>query len=229
LLDATASMRFGTQDRTKSDVAEGLVLAISHLATGGANRLGVVVLDDVGVRVQVPPTANRRMILRALASSRDASRSSAPPADGRFNPATGPSAREASLADAFVIVGRVARRAGAIVAVSDLRDAGEWRSPLARLALRHHVLVLEVLDERAQDLPDVGELHLIDPETGRQLRVDTSDRALRERFHAAAAAEREHVRRLVTSTGAHHVVATTRGDWLRPLASFLSKRRRPAR
>jgi uncharacterized protein (DUF58 family) len=113
--------------------------------------------------------------------------------------------------------------------ISDLRGAADLKPALARLALRHHVLVLEVLDEREQDLPDVGELHVIDPESGRQLRVDTSDRALRERFRAAATAEREHVRRLVASTGADHVVATTRGDWLRPLASFLSKRRRPGR
>src|SRR3954470_22356943 len=58
VLDLTASMRFGTQDRTKSDVAEGLVLAMSHLATIGADRLGVMALTDGDARVALPPTGD---------------------------------------------------------------------------------------------------------------------------------------------------------------------------
>jgi uncharacterized protein (DUF58 family) len=212
LLDTTASMRFGTQDRTKSDVAEGLVLAVSHLATAGANRLGVVELDDAGARVALPPTGDRRLVLRLLAMPR--------PDRGQAG---------SSLAGGIDLLGRVARRPGAVVVVTDLRGPKDWKPALARLALRHHVLVLEVIDEREQRLPAVGELHLVDPESGAHIRVDTSDDDLRHRFEVAAAAEREEVRRLVASTGADHVVATTSGDWLRPLAAFLSKRRRASR
>src|SRR2546425_1105168 len=42
LLDTSASMTFGTADRRKADVAEGVALAIGHVATRYGNRLGVM-------------------------------------------------------------------------------------------------------------------------------------------------------------------------------------------
>jgi uncharacterized protein (DUF58 family) len=87
------------------------------------------------------------------------------------------------------------------------------------------VLAVEIRDPREQELPDVGELWLVDPETGRQVRVDTRSRALRERFALAAAEERTGVARILSALGVPHAVLTTSGDWLRPLAAFLGARR----
>ena len=91
------------------------------------------------------------------------------------------------------------------------------RSPAATTCSR-----VEIRDPREQELPNVGELWLVDPETGRQLRVDTRNRALRERFAAAAAEERARRRaRRSPRVGVRHVVLSTSGDWLRALAVFL--------
>jgi uncharacterized protein (DUF58 family) len=82
---------------------------------------------------------------------------------------------------------------------------------------------VEIRDPREQELPDVGELRLVDPETGRQLRVDTGNRRLRERFAEAADEERRGLVRLLSSAGVRHVALSTEGDWLRPLAAFLRR------
>ena len=42
VIDTSVSMQFGTADRRKADVAEGVALAVGHLATRRGNRLGVV-------------------------------------------------------------------------------------------------------------------------------------------------------------------------------------------
>ena len=44
-LDVSASMEFGTGDRRKADVAEGVAVAVGHLATRRGNRLGVMPSD----------------------------------------------------------------------------------------------------------------------------------------------------------------------------------------
>jgi uncharacterized protein (DUF58 family) len=80
---------------------------------------------------------------------------------------------------------------------------------------------VEVRDRREQELPDVGDLWLVDPETGRLVRVDTSSRRLRERFAARAASERNELAALLRSAGCDHLVLATSGDWLRELAAFL--------
>jgi uncharacterized protein (DUF58 family) len=66
----------------------------------------------------------------------------------------------------------------------------------------------------------------VDPETGRQLRVDTRNAKLRSRFAQAAAEERRSLERMLASLGIRHVVLTTSGDWLRPLAVFLRRTKR---
>ena len=101
-----------------------------------------------------------------------------------------------TLRDALELTDRVARQRALVVVVSDFRGPPDWRAPLLRLAGRHTVLAVEIRDPREQELADVGELRLVDPETGRQLRVDTSDRRLRERFAAAAARRAARARRL---------------------------------
>jgi uncharacterized protein (DUF58 family) len=88
------------------------------------------------------------------------------------------------------------------------------------------VLAVEVRDPREQELADVGELRLVDPETGRQLRVDTGDRRLRERFAVAAADERRALQASLATAGVGHVTLSTDGDWLRPLATFLRRGKR---
>ena len=72
----------------------------------------------------------------------------------------------------------------------------------------------------------MGELWLVDPETGRQLRVDTRSAKLRKRFAAAAAAERVEVATTLAALGVRHVLLSTDGEWLRPLTVFLRRRQR---
>src|SRR6476469_6486646 len=45
-LDVSASMSFGTAERRKADVAEGVALALGHLASRRGNRLGLVAFGD---------------------------------------------------------------------------------------------------------------------------------------------------------------------------------------
>ena len=58
VLDASASMGFGTADRRKADVAEGVALAIGHVATRRGNRLGVVAFG-----AGTPHVLRHRMVL----------------------------------------------------------------------------------------------------------------------------------------------------------------------
>jgi uncharacterized protein (DUF58 family) len=204
VLDASASMQFGTADRRKADVAEGVALAIGHTATRRGNRLGVISFGPSEPHYR-KPRQGRRGLLLGLDALRDA-----PAGNG-------------SLGEALKLVGGLATQRSLVVVVSDFRGPVDWQTPLLRVAARHPTLAVEIRDPREQELADVGELRLVDPETGRQLRVDTRDRVLRERFAVAAAEERRGLVTMLASVGVPHVALSTQGDWLRPLAAFLSR------
>src|SRR5436305_13015016 len=70
VLDTSPSMEFGTADRRKADVAEGVAIAIGHIATRRGNRLGVVTFGDGQPRM-APPKAGRVGLLGMLAAVRD--------------------------------------------------------------------------------------------------------------------------------------------------------------
>jgi uncharacterized protein (DUF58 family) len=210
VLDTSVSMQFGTADRRKADVAEGVAVAIGHLSTRRGNRLGVVTFGGEESRA-LPPRQGRVGLVGLLAALR-----TEPPAEGPGS---------TTLASALRRTGALARQRSLVVVVSDFRGDREWRRPLLELAGHHDVVAVEVRDPREQELTNVGLLYLVDPETGRQLRVDTRSRRLRERFAVAAAAERAELERSLSSVGVRHVVLTTSGDWLRPLVTFLRKSR----
>jgi uncharacterized protein (DUF58 family) len=211
LLDISPSMRFGTAERRKCDVAAGVALAIGHVSTRRGNRLGVITFGGREEKT-LPPAQGRHGLLGLLTALEEE-----PELDGGGT---------TSVGSALERAGAVARQRGLVVIVSDFRGPLDWRTPLLRLLPRHDVLALELRDRREQELPDVGEVWLVDPETGRQVRVDTRSAALRQRFAAAAAEERSGVARVLSALGVPHAVLGTEGDWLRELAVFLRGRSR---
>jgi uncharacterized protein (DUF58 family) len=210
LLDTSPSMTFGTADRRKWDVAEGVALAVGHVATRRGNRLAVATFGDVDPAVY-PDRHGRRGVLGLLHALRG-------------EPSPQP-VGTTSFGAACDRAARLVRRRSLVVAVSDFRGPLDWRRPLLRLAARHDVIAVEVRDRREQELPNVGSVWLVDPETREQLQVDTRDLRVRERFAATAAAERDELARLFRSAGVPHVVVSTTGDWLRTLVSFLQLER----
>jgi uncharacterized protein (DUF58 family) len=211
VLDVSPSMRFGTAERRKCDVADGVALAIGHVATRRGNRLAVLTFGGPEEKT-LPPAQGRHGLLGLLTALQEE-----PELEG---------GGATSLGSALARTGAVARQRGLIVVVSDFRGPLDWRSPLLQLLPRHDVLAVEIRDRREQELPDVGEVWLVDPETGRQVRVDTHSSVLRERFAVAAAEERSGVARVLSALGVPHVVLATEGDWLRELALFLRQRSR---
>jgi uncharacterized protein (DUF58 family) len=211
LLDTSPSMTFGTADRRKADVAEGVAIAVGHLATRRGNRLGIVTFGDANPQA-LPPRQGRAALIGLLGALREE------PAGGRVG--------ETSLGEAATRAAALARQPSLVAIVSDFRGPLDWRKPLLELAGRHDVVAVEIRDPREQELPNAGELWLVDPETGRQLRVDTRSAKLRTRFAEAAAEERGRLAGILASLGVRHIVLSTAGDWLRPLAIHLRRRRR---
>ncbi len=129
-----------------------------------------------------------------------------------------PDADPRSPAAALRFLGGGSTRGGLVAVVSDFRGPRGWLPLLAAVAARHQLLAVEIRDPREDDLPDVGDLTLVDAETGREVRVDTSSRRLRQRFAEAAAEERAALALELRRLGARHIVLSTSGEWLRSLA-----------
>jgi uncharacterized protein (DUF58 family) len=209
LLDRSASMAFGTVQRLKSDVADGVVQVVSRLAIRRGGRIALATCGAPVPRL-LPPRSGRR----AIATVRRVLEEGGAP-DGFV----APDALEHGLRK----VSGLARQPGLVVVVSDFREEPSgWRRTLHAAATRHRVLCAEIGDPRERELPDAGSLVTVDPETGGTVEVDTSSPRLRAAYAAAEAGRAMTVSDAIRRAGAQHVVLSTDGDWLRDLGRALA-------
>ena len=133
------------------------------------------------------------------------------------------------LAAALTSVRRLAPRRGMVVVISDFLEATTaeqgWERPLRLLASKHELVAVEVRDQRELELPDVGLLTVVDPESGRRRFVDTHSPKIRERYAKGAADQRATIARRLNEAGADHLVLRTDRDWVVDLVRFVGSRK----
>lgn len=208
VVDASASMSFGTARSTKYRLALDAAGAIGLLVVQSGNRVGCIVAGGDG---RVLPRAGTAHLAAVLATLE------------RANATAGGS--PAAPAEALAMPMSPRTRRGLVVVVSDFLDPN-WSFELARLSRRHDVIAVVVSDPREFDLPDVGVIDLEDAETGHVKSVDTSRREVRERF-AAEAGRRFRLRvDALRASRADVVDLRTDADWVPVLATFLRSRKR---
>lgn len=217
VVDTSASCDFGTARSEKRHLVAAMVASVGFLTLRDGNRLGAVLAGGDRL-ITVPARAGRSPLVALLGRLLNLPRRDGAPGDG------------ATLAAALDRLHGVHRRRGAVVLVSDLLEAADgpagWARPLGRLAHRHHVVVAEVRDPREAELPAVGLLTVVDPETGRRLEVQSASARLRARFATAAAGQRAERAQSVRAAGAQHLVLSTDRDWLIDVVRFVVAARR---
>lgn len=211
LVDASASLAFGTATCEKRDLALAAAAATGFLTARAGNRIGAMTIGPDGASPPIPARSGRvhmQALLRRVLGSLD-------------NPQPGRTDLTAGLRR----IAGTAKRRGLIVVISDFLDPGLWDTALRTLALRHDVLCIEVVDPVELELPDVGMLVLHDTVTGHEIEVPTGNAKFRDRYALAAAEQRAVIASRIRTTSADHLVLRTDRDWLLDLAHFVSRRR----
>ena len=191
VLDVSPSMAFGTAHRLKADVAEGVALVFGRLGVRRAGSVGLVAFGAAAPRVLPPRGAKpgivalRRMLAEGVAP------------DGEHH--------AGGLADALERVARMARQPGPRGDHHRLPRPARLAPPAGALRIRHSVLAVEIADPREAEVPAVGRLALIDPESGARVEVDTSRRRVRERFAELERERRETLARELRRLRVDHV------------------------
>jgi uncharacterized protein (DUF58 family) len=101
----------------------------------------------------------------------------------------------------------------------------DWAEPLGRLASRHDVIAVRISDPAERELPNVGGLRLRDPESGREVWVDTSDARVRA-AHANLVKTRDtSINRAFRGARIDALELSTKDELLAPLLKFTLRRK----
>jgi uncharacterized protein (DUF58 family) len=154
-IDLSASMRFGSVDRRKSELAVELLAILTYAAIQNGDRVGLALFSD-RVTKFVPP---RRGRLHAQTLIRHAM-ASVPAASGPTD-----------IESVSLALYRTMKRRGVVVMLSDFLSGPPGRS-FRKLSSRHDVIALRLSDPREMRLPRSGLVSAIDSETGERRLVD---------------------------------------------------------
>jgi uncharacterized protein (DUF58 family) len=211
LADVSGSSAFGTRSRQKAELAAEVAALLAFAATKSGDRAGLVAFSD-RVERYVPPKRGKKHVLALITDLLSLK----------------PAGRGTEIGAALEFVLRVQKRRAVVFLLSDFFGAG-YERPLERAAQRHDLIPVVLSDPWEEALPDVGLCTFVDPESGRELVVDTSDRAVRRAF-AAARAEADQARtRTFKKLGVGAISLRTDRPYLAEVAGFLRRRGRASR
>lgn len=212
VLDTSKSMQWSSDPArlTKLAYAERMIAAIALLLLRQRDAVGLVRFD-AGLRNVIPPRAQRAQWRRLVAALDE-------PGGGAAS----------DVAGAMAQAGRIVRRPGFVVIVSDLLVDVEPVADAARTlrARGHEVLVVHVMDPAERDFPETGEAKYRDPES--QIEVPAAPADVRQAYQTTVQEALDEWRTALGRAGARYALALTTEPFGRPLRLLVGSNGRGA-
>jgi len=216
IVDLSASKEFGTGAKSNALVASEIAAILAFAATRNNDRVGLLLVTD-RVELFVPPDSGRRHVLRLvleLLSFR-------------------PSGRGTRLSLALEYALRVLKRRSAVFLVSDflLDNASdpEFVRAARHVAHDHDLVPIRLTDPGGVQLPPVGLLVLVDPETGQRHVVNTSSARVRAAYASGKAEQHAMLTAVFRELRVDILEVDTTRDPVPALIGFFRQRERHTR
>jgi uncharacterized protein (DUF58 family) len=208
LVDLSASGRFGSVQKLKTEVAIELCGVLALSAIRNNDKVGMILFTDT-IEKYIAPQKGRNRALRVI----------------REMLAFEPARRGTDLGRALEYLDAVHRRRSVSFLMSDFIASG-YERPLRLAHRRHDIIPVCITDRRETSLPRLGLINLRDLETGATVMVDTDSAGVRRDFARRQQAALERRRRLFRSLGLDSVEVTTDEPYMHALMRFFRLRER---
>ncbi|MBZ0205896.1 MAG: DUF58 domain-containing protein [Flavobacteriales bacterium] len=204
--DVSGSGDFGTSNQLKRELITEVCATIAFSAIQNNDKVGLILFSDQ-VEFFIPPKKGRGHILRIVRELLE------------FRP----KGRGTDITGALKYLNNVIKKRSIAFLISDLLDEG-YEDALKIANRRHDLVVLRTTDPRELELPNMGLVQFMDPETGGTQWVNTRSRAVRDHYRAEALKHQAHTRDALRRAGVDHAVISTREGYVRPLMNLFRQR-----
>ena len=207
LIDVSGSLDFGTQKQLKRDMVTEIAATLAFSAIQNNDKIGVVFFSDK-IEKYIPPKKGRKHILYIIREMLD------------FQPES----KRTDVKQAVEFLSSVQKRRTTAFLLSDFFVRSDFQQSLQIANRKHDVVVIQVYDQRAKDLPDVGLMKVVDAETGYEQYVDTGSRRLREAYHKYWLNRQSQLEETFNKSNVDHVSIATSEDFVKALLLLFKQR-----
>lgn len=207
LVDVSGSLDFGTIRQTKRDMEAEIAATLAFSAIQNNDKIGVVFFSD-RIEKYIPPKKGRKHILYIIREMLD------------FQPES----KRTDVAMAVEFLTRVMKRKCTAFLMSDFFVRQSFENELTICNRKHDVVAIQIYDQRAKELPDVGLMKIKDAETGHEMVVDTSSKKLRRTHTAYWLRRQAELRQLFSKSNVDNISISTSEDYVKSLMLLFSMR-----
>jgi uncharacterized protein (DUF58 family) len=208
LVDVSGSQVFGSQTRSKSELAAEITCLLALTAIRNQDKIGLMLFTDRIVK-SIPPRKGRTSVMRLV----------------REVLAADETREGTDITAALRFLNNVQKRKAVVFLVSDFQDTG-YEKELRVTARRHDVIACPISDPCEFELPNVGLIEMQDPESGELLLVDTGSAAVRKAFASRASEEQEKLIRFFKRTGIDTISLSTARPYIDDVRALFRRRAR---
>jgi uncharacterized protein (DUF58 family) len=206
LVDMSASGAFGSAGKMKSEIAAEISALLAFSAIKNSDRVGAILFTD-RVEKFIPPRRGSKHVLRVIREM-------------LFHK---PQHRGTCIQKALEHLNLVVHKRSVVFLISDLLDQG-FEQSLKVANRRHDIVMIQIMDPRERDLPDVGILEMRDSETGEIVRIDTALSWIRDTFRENWDRNQARLAKLFDSHRMDHLTVETGKAYDIPLIRFFEQR-----
>jgi uncharacterized protein (DUF58 family) len=210
-VDVSGSADYGSVHLSKREVAAEAAAILGFSALQNGDKVGLLLFADAPL-LFIPPAKGSRHLLRQVREILTAR----------------PERPTTSISAACDFLVRTLRRSSLVFMISDFHS-DPLDKPLGKLARKHDAIALRVVDPLESKLPRGGRVVLMDPETGFETTVNTSNANLRMGYKKLMARQHEGVSSVLKKHGIDSAVLETDKDTLPALHKLLKRRSRKRR
>jgi uncharacterized protein (DUF58 family) len=207
MIDVSGSLDFGTQHQMKRDMVTEIAATIAFSAIQNNDKIGVAFFSD-RIEKYIPPKKGRKHILYIIREMLD------------FHPVS----KRTDVKQALEFLTSVSKRRCTAFVLSDFYDRQDFLQPLQIANRKHDVVALQVYDQRARELPDVGLMRVVDAETGYEQYIDTSSKRLRQAHEKYWRQRQEVLRETMNKSNVDLVSIATNEDYVKALLLLFKQR-----
>lgn len=210
LVDVSASGRFGSRGRSKSEVMAEICAILALSAVKNNDRVGLLFFTD-RVEKYIPPKKGKRHVLRVV----------------REVLSFTPKGKRTDLNAALHALNDIVQKKATVFLFSDfLTDAYE---KLLKITHRKHDMVAVIVEDRREsEWPRLGLVEAEDMETGESLTFNASNPFFRKRFKKQSEERRAARTRLFDSIRMDHIDIRADESYMDPLTKFFKAREKRA-
>ena len=207
MIDVSGSLDFGTQKQMKRDMVTEIAATLAFSAIQNNDKIGVIFFSDK-IEKYIPPKKGRKHILYIIREMLD------------FQPES----TRTDVKQAIEFLSSVQKRRTTAFILSDFYVRGDFLQSLQIANRKHDVVAIQVYDQRARELPDVGLMKVVDAETGYEQYVDTSSKKLRQAYNKYWLTRQAQLQETFNKSNVDSVSIATNEDFVKSLLLLFKKR-----